>query len=252
MKKNIFEGKTILITGASGDIGLACAELFAQEKATLVLQSHKRHSVIEDFIKRYPEIKIVHIKCDATNEKAVISQFKLIISELVKVKIDVLVNNAGDLLERRGIDDMNWDFVQKVIDVNIKSAFLFTKYSLPFMPHNSSILFISSLTARCGKGDRSSAYGLAKGGILSWSKCLANELGKRGIRVNSLTPGFIKGNFHDKYTSKGVEKEHAKRNPLGRVGTPVDVAEAVLFYAMTSRGYISGTTLDICGADYMN
>ncbi len=146
---------------------------------------------------------------------------------------------------------MSWDFAQRVFNINFKSAFLFTKLSLPLMVENSSIIFISSLTARSGKGDRSSAYSMSKGALISWSKSLANELGPRGIRVNCITPGYIKGGFHRRHTSPKVEVVHKSRNSLGRLGRPEDVAAAALFYGASFDGYVSGTTLDICGADYM-
>lgn len=244
--------KAVFVTGASGDIGLACAEAFVKEGANLILHSFKNSNVIEKFAKKYPESDIFHINCNATDENQIKNQFDLLLTQKPNLKVDVLINNAGDLLDRKSLSELDWSFVQKTIDVNVKSAFLFTRYCLPFFAHDSSIIFISSLTARCGKGDRSSAYGLAKGALLSWSKCLANELGNKSIRVNCITPGFIKGQFHDKYTKKSVELEHAKRNPLGRVGIPADVAQAALFFASVSDGYISGTTLDVCGADYMN
>lgn len=192
----------------------------------------------------------MHINGDATNQEEVKNMIDSIKSRVKN--IDVIVHTVGDLMARKKIEDTDWEFMQKVIDVNVKSAFLFTKYTLPLMKKNSSIIFISSLTARGGKGDRSSAYGLAKGAILSWSKSLANELGPQGIRVNCVTPGYIVGNFHKRYTKKAVELEHKDKNPLGRLGKPEDVAAAVLFYAQVSSGYISGTTLDVCGADYMS
>lgn len=250
MNNNLI-GKLALITGASGDIGMACAELFLQNGANLILHSYKNYQKVDRFIKKYKNKNIIHINCDATSKMEVDREFKNIKEILKKQKIDVLINNAGDLIERKLFVKMDWELMQNSFDVNVKSAFLFTKASLPHLSKNASIITISSLTARSGKGDRSSAYGMAKGALLSWSKCLANELGGRGIRFNTITPGFIKGNFHNKYTLPEVEKEHAVRNPLGRVGTPSDVARVALFYALVLDGYVSGTNIDVCGADYM-
>lgn len=243
--------KTILISGASGSIGLACAKALLGEGANLILHSFRHPKKIIDLIKKNPKNKIIHLNCDATDEVQVRGQIESLQANYGINHIDVLVNNVGDLIKRCSIDDLEWDFVKKVLDVNVKSAFLFTKYSLSLLKTGATIIFISSSTARYGKGDRSGAYGLSKGAILSWSRCLANELGPRGITVNTITPGFIRGNFHKKYTKITVEREHALRNPLGRVGDPKDVAEAVLFFATLNNGYVSGATLDICGADYM-
>ena len=239
-----------MVTGASGDIGEACAKILLNHGARVILHAHRHKARTEKLNKKYPDTSYV-IRCDATDEEQIKEQFEIIKRRYKIKKINGLINNAGDLLDRKKIEEMDWKFANSVFEVNVKSAFLFTRYCLPMMPRNSSVVFISSLTARCGKGDRSSAYGLSKGALISWSKCLANELGPRGIRVNCLTPGYIKGQFHRKYTSKQAEIEHRTRNPLRRLGTPTDVADAALFYIANSKGYVSGTTMDICGADYM-
>lgn len=245
------KGKCILVSGASGDIGGACAETFLRCGAKVILHIYRNKERVEKIIKKFPKSKSYIIQCDATDELQVKKQFGIIKNKYKIKKIDGLVNVAGDLLSRVKIENMDWAFANQVLEVNVKSSFLFTRFCLPLMSKNSSIVFVSSLTARCGKGDRSSAYGLAKGALISWSKCLANELGPRGIRVNCLTPGYIRGQFHNKYTSKRAETEHKVRNPLRRLGLPSDVADSALFYIANSRGYVSGTTLDICGADYM-
>jgi 3-oxoacyl-[acyl-carrier protein] reductase len=244
------QNKTILIAGASGDIGLSCAEAFCKEGSRLILHSYKNSKNVKLFQKRHPDAVIANLKCDATSERQMNSQFNKLRKTGIK-RIDVLVIAIGDLIARKPFKNINWNFVQQVLDVNLKTSFLFTKYTLPFLRRHSSIIFVSSLTARSGKGDRSIPYSMAKGAVISFSRSLANELGRDGIRVNSITPGFITGNFHKRYTSKQVYNEHRLRNPLGRLGTPADVAVAVVFYASVYDGYISGTTLDICGADYM-
>lgn len=243
--------KSIVITGASGDIGFACAKRFLKTGARLFLHSYKNGAIIESFIKENKKYPITHFSCDATSEKDVARVFSELKEKRLLSSIDVLVNVAGDLIKRVPAPDLSWDFVSKTIDVNIKSAFLFTSHTLPLLNSPSSIIFVSSLTAQSGKGDRSSAYGLSKGALISWSKCLANELGPRGIRVNCVTPGFIEGSFHKKYTKKEVALEHASRNPLQRIGIPADVAEVVYFLATQTDGYVNGTTIEVCGGDYM-
>ncbi|MFA6553723.1 MAG: SDR family oxidoreductase [Patescibacteria group bacterium] len=242
---------TVLITGASGDLGLAIAEKFASPGNTLILHSYRHPEAIRRFAKKHPRVKIVHINTDGSDEKRI----KIALGNLRRIhgigRIDAVVNNAGDLIERRPLSQLDWAFVQRTLDVNVKTAFLFTKYSYPYLRRGSSVIFISSMTAEAGKGDRSSAYGMAKGAILAWSKSLANELGRQGIRVNCIAPGYIRGNFHRRYTVKKVETKHAQRNPLGRVGRPEDVAYAVLALASQGEGYINGVTIDVNGGDYI-
>ncbi|MFH1866980.1 MAG: SDR family oxidoreductase [Patescibacteria group bacterium] len=242
--------KTILIAGSSGDIGLACADLCYKAGAHLILHSNKNSRRLKTFQARHKAVVINTIQCDATSEPQVKLQFQKLKRLGIK-RIDVLVFAIGDLVARKSFKNLSWNFVQHVLNINLKSAFLFTQQVLPFMRRSGSIIFISSLTARSGKGDRSTPYSMAKGAIISLSRSLAYELGPSGIRVNTLTPGFIQGKFHKRYTSNKVHNEHRLRNPLGRLGSPEDVAAAVLFYATQKNGYISGTTLDVCGGDYM-
>ena len=248
---NNLKGKTVLITGASGDIGRACALAFGKKGANLVLHSFRNHSVINDIQKELSDVVVCPIKCDATDVKEVAKQFDLIKNHYNIKTIDVLVNNVGDLIERCPFDKMDWKLVQKSIDVNLKSGFLFTKFALPLIPNGGSIIFISSQTARWGKGDRSSHYGAAKAAVLGLMKCLANELGSKKIRVNSVAPGFIEGQFHKKYTSRDITTAHARKNPMGRNGNPDDVAGAVLFLGSPVSSYVNGTVIDVCGGDFI-
>ncbi len=243
--------KNILITGASGDIGIACAEMLLAAGATLILHSNSNRAKVDGFASRHKRASIYHINCNATNEKEVKQQFQYLSEKVGIKKLDVLVNNAGDLISRCCFADMEWDLMEAAINVNLKSSFLFTKYALQMMTKGASIIFMSSLTARWGKGDRSTHYGTSKSAILGFAKCLANELASEGIRVNSIAPGFIEGNFHDRYTKPIVAKEHMGRNPLSRNGKPEDVAGAVLFLASDSSGYVNGTTIDVCGGDFI-
>ena len=244
--------KVVFITGASGDIGSACAELCAKEGALLVLHSYRHPERVERFLETHPTVKAVHINCDGACERSIAVALRSALRRLKRDHIDVLVNNAGDLLERRAVQALDWEFVERTLAANVKPAFFFTKHSLPYLRGNSSLIFISSLTARWGKGDRRSAYGLAKGAVMGWAKSLANELGPKNIRVNVITPGFIQGNFHKKYTARTVAKAHRMKNPLRRLGLPIDVAGTVVFLASDEASYINGVTIDVCGGDYIN
>lgn len=247
-----FHEKVVLITGASGDIGYACADLFAKTGAKLILHSFKKGCRIVDFQSSYLDKNIYHIICDATDENAVSAQFTFLKDSCGIKRIDVLINNVGNLIKRCAFSEMTWDLMQASLDVNLKSAFLFTLYSAPLMTSGASIIFVSSLTARWGKGDRSLHYGTAKAAIIGMAKFLANELAPKGIRVNTVAPGFIEGQFHERYTTNKVVQEHAQNNPLRRNGAPNDVAQTVLFLASEKSGFINGVTLDVCGGDFIS
>ena len=240
--------KTILVTGASGDIGLACAQALAKPGNTLIVFSHRHVFPEKKFKQAYPGVTVIPIRVDLSQERSVEKAFAQLRQRHIR-RIDVLVHAAGDLLARRSVQKLTWDFVEQSLAVNLKSGFLTVMNALPLLRRGSSIIFITSMTALSGKGDRSSAYSLAKGALVSWAKSLAHELGPRGIRVNTVAPGYIKGQFHRKYSKRTVEREHARRNPLGRVGQPRDVAEAVVFLAEQGQGYTNGVTIEVNGGD---
>lgn len=247
-----FTGKTVLITGASGDIGRACAMAFGRKGTRLILHSFRNPKAIQKIQEELMGTATVcAINCDASNEDAVVGQFKRITDEFAIAKIDVLINNAGDLIRRCPFEEMDWKLMQESINMNLKSAFLFTRYALPMIGSGGSIIFISSQTARWGKGDRSSHYGTAKAAIIGMSKCLSNEIAPKGVRVNCIAPGFIEGQFHQKYTAEHVAHEHAMRNPMRRNGTPEDVAGVAIFLASSQSSYVNGTVIDVCGGDFI-
>lgn len=242
--------KTVLITGASGDIGKACSHAFGDAGvAQLVLHSHRHSDALKSVVEKYSDERVITINCDATSEEEVSREFKKLTEVHAVSNIDILVVNTGDLLRRCSFEDMSWGLVQASLDVNLKSAYLFTRCSLPMMRDGSSIVYVTSQTGRSGGGDRSSHYGIAKSALTGMAICLSSELADRGIRVNCVAPGFIEGQFHKKYTVSAVTKKHANKNPLRRNGCPNDVAKTVLFLGSNMSDYITGVTIDVCGGN---
>lgn len=242
--EQLLKNKTILITWASGDIWLQTAIDCYDYWANLLLFSYKNENRILEKFRGLDETRIKVFSCNATSEDEVNEIFENF--KHLKIKIDGIFLSAGDLIDRCHFIDLNWDFIQKVIDINIKSSYLFLKNALPFLNNNSSIVTMSSMTARWWKWDRSSHYWLAKSAILGFTKSLANELPKQfNIRINSIAPWYIKWQFHDKFTKKEVEIEHAELNPLKRVWTPKDVSWVVVFLLSNLSSYVNWTTIDI-------
>jgi 3-oxoacyl-[acyl-carrier protein] reductase len=164
--------------------------------------------------------------------------------------LDILVNNAGDLIGRRKIEDLDLEFWRRIIDVNLTSTMLVTRHAVPHLAaaKASSIVNLASLAGRMGGHAGSLAYSAAKGAVLTWTRSLAKELGPRGIRVNAVAPGLILGtSFHNTHTTPEAAAATIAGIPLGRAGTPADVARAVAFLASESDGFITGATLDING-----
>jgi 3-oxoacyl-[acyl-carrier protein] reductase len=167
--------------------------------------------------------------------------------------LDVLVNNAGDLVERRSIREVDAAFWERVINVNVTSMLWVTRAAVPWLEKagHSSIVNLSSLAGRKGGHPGSLVYSTAKGAVLTWTRALANELAPAGIRVNCVAPGLILGTrFHNTHTTEASAKKTIKGIPLGRAGSPEDIARAVVYLASEFDGFITGATLDINGGVY--
>ena len=168
--------------------------------------------------------------------------------------LDILINNTGDLVQRRAIAEVDLQFWQRVIDVNVTSMMLVTRASLPWLLQagQASIVNLSSLAGRKGGHPGSLVYSTAKGAILTWTRSLATELAAQGVRVNAVAPGFILGTrFHQTHTTADSAQATVRQIPLGRAGNPADVARAVVFLASEYDGFITGATLDINGGVYV-
>jgi len=168
--------------------------------------------------------------------------------------LDVLVNNAGSLVARRALAEVDEAFWAEVMALNLDSLRRGTRAAAPHLAAaarehgGASIVNLSSLAGRKGGHPGSLAYSTAKGAVLTFTRALATELGPAGIRVNAVAPGLILGtNFHATHTTAESARATVAGVPLGRAGTPEDVARAVVFLAGEWRGFITGATLDING-----
>ncbi len=150
-------------------------------------------------------------------------------------RIDVLVNNAGDLIERRPLREMSEDLWRQVIDLNLTSTFFVSQAAAPGMVERKrgTIVNMSSLAAHNGGGPGALAYAAAKGGVITLTKAMAKELAPQ--------------QFHARYTSREVFEATAKSVPLGRAGTPEEVARVIAFLAGPDSAYLTGETIEING-----
>jgi 3-oxoacyl-[acyl-carrier protein] reductase len=167
--------------------------------------------------------------------------------------LDILVNNAGDLVERRTLLEVDQEFWRRIMDVNVTSMMLVTRAATPWLVKSgqASVVNLSSLAGRKGGHPGSLVYSTAKGAVLTWTRALAAELAPKGVRVNAVAPGLILGTrFHKTHTTPASAEASIQQIPLGRAGTPEDVARAVVFLASEYDGFITGATLDINGGIY--
>lgn len=242
----LLEGKKALITGGSRGIGKAIVDVFVKEGADVAftyLSSEESAKKIVDDLESYG--KVVAIKSNAANYQEAEELVKQVIDALGG--IDILVNNAGitrDNLIMR-MSEEQWD---EVIQTNLKSVFNLTKQVMrPMMKARSgSIINISSIVGMRGNAGQSN-YAASKGGIIAFTKSIAQEIGSRNIRCNAIAPGFIETDMTD---ALGEEAKDAfiKNIPLKRLGTPEDIANAAAFLGSDLATYISGQTLSVCGA----
>jgi 3-oxoacyl-[acyl-carrier protein] reductase len=241
-------GKVALVTGGGRDIGRAIAISLAKSGAAVAINylSSASHaaSTVSEIVKDGG--RAIAVQADVTNAREVarlVSETRAAFGD----GIDVLVNNAGGLLARKRIDEMDEAFWDQVIALNLKSVFLVTKAVLPHMNEGGAIVNLSSLAARDGGGGGAIAYSSSKGAVLTMTRGLSKELAPRRIRVNCVSPGLIDTTFHDTFTSPEIRKTVAGRTSIGREGTPHDVANAVLFLASNASSYITGESIEING-----
>ena len=237
--------KNILVTGASGGIGNSIVKKLYEEGAN-ILASGTKIEKLEELKSKYDKIRILKFDISSTDK---IEEFiEKASSELGG--IDCLVNNAGITKDNLSIR-MSLDEWKNVIDINLTSTFLMSKFSIKKMLKNKSgkIINITSVVGHTGNIGQAN-YTASKAGIIAMSKSLAIEYAKKNININCISPGFIKTAMTDKIDEKFKENLISKI-PSARLGEPEDIANAVLFLASSQSDYINGETLHVNGGLYM-
>jgi 3-oxoacyl-[acyl-carrier protein] reductase len=246
----LLEGKVAIITGASRGIGKAIAQKFVEQGATVAftyVSSDEKARALEAELTANGGVA-KGFKSNAGDFEAAQQLVDDVVAEFGTV--DVLVNNAGitrDTLLMRMSEDQ-WD---EVINTNLKSAFNLTKAVIrPMLKAKAgSIINMSSVVGVSGNAGQAN-YAASKAGMIGFSKSVAQELGSRNIRCNSIAPGFIETEMTEVLDQKVVE-EWRNSIPLKRGGTPEDVANATVFLASDMSAYVTGQTLHVCGGMLM-
>jgi 3-oxoacyl-[acyl-carrier protein] reductase len=242
-------GRVALITGAGVGIGRAIALALARAGADVAL-THFSHDA-EPVAKEVREIgrRAAVYQVDATVEQEAVATVASIHDALGPV--DILVNNAGGLVGRMPVLEMESSLWQTTIDTNLTSAFWFARECGRTMPGGGRIVSISSVAANTGGGPGAAAYATAKAGLIGLTRALATELAPRAITVNAIAPGFITDTpFHETFTPPEAQVRNLAQIPLGRAGSPGDVAEAVVWLTRPSSDWITGQTLAVNGGQY--
>jgi 3-oxoacyl-[acyl-carrier protein] reductase len=243
---NNLENKNIIVTGASGGIGSAIIKRLNEAGANL-LASGTRIEKLEELKNNFKKIKI--LKFDISQSDKIEEFIENATSELGG-SLDGIVNNAGITQDNLAIR-MSLDEWQKVININLTSTFLMSKFAIKKMLKNKSgkIVNITSVVGHTGNLGQAN-YTASKAGIVAMSKSLAIEYAKKNININCISPGFIQTAMTDKIDDKFKEVIISKI-PSARLGKPDDIANAVLFLCSDQSSYISGETIHVNGGMYM-
>jgi 3-oxoacyl-[acyl-carrier protein] reductase len=247
---SILNGRVALVTGASGGIGRATAQALGQRGAKVAAHYFRRRDGAEETAGSLPGAKVFGANLTRLDE------VKRVVAEVERElgPIEILVNNAGDLIERRPLVEMSEALFRDVMDTNLTSTFFCCQAVAPGMVarRRGVIVNMSSLAAWNGGGPGALAYCAAKGAIVSFSKAIAKELAPHGVRVNCVSPGLIDNtSFHARFTPRASFDANAKTVPLGRAGTPEEVAGVIAFLCGDESGYLVGETIEVNGGLYM-
>ncbi len=240
------ENKKVIVTGATGGIGSSVVEKFIEMKAT-VLATGRNSTKLEELKNKFKNLKTINFD---TSKHLEIEKFMDNSANELGGNIDILINNAGinqDNLSIR-MDINEW---KKVIDINLTSTFLMSKFAIKKMLKNKygKIVNITSVIGHTGNVGQSN-YAASKAAIISMSKSLALEYAKKNITVNCISPGYITTNMTDQINEKWKEIIKSKI-PMDKFGLPKDVANTVIFLSSEAANYITGQTIHVNGGMYM-
>ena len=243
---NDLKGNNIIVTGATGGIGNSIIEKLYDTGAN-ILATGTKDEKLEQLKKRFQNIKILRFDISQTDN---LENFIEDATKQLGGKLDCMVNNAGITQDNLAIR-MTIEEWKKVIDINLTSTFLISKFAIKKMLKNKKgkIVNITSVVGHTGNLGQTN-YTASKAGIIAMSKSLAIEYAKKNININCISPGFIKTAMTDKIDEKFKEIIISKI-PSARLGEPEDVANAVIFLVSPQSDYINGETLHVNGGMYM-
>ena len=238
--------KNIIVTGASGGIGNSIIEKLNQAGAK-ILASGTRIEKLDELKNKFRDLKTLKFDISESNK---VEEFLDTATKELGGNLDCVVNNAGVTQDNLAIR-MNLNEWQKVININLTSTFLISKFAIKKMLKNKSgkIVNITSVIGHTGNLGQAN-YSASKAGIIAMSKSLAIEYAKKNININCISPGFIRTSMTEKLDDKFKEAIISKI-PSARLGNPIDVANAVLFLCSNQSNYINGETLHVNGGMYM-
>lgn len=241
-------GKVILIIGASKGIGAATARLLAPENE-IFINYHSSDSDAQN-VKSDVESNggVAHlVKFDISSEKGCRDLFQAVSDQTDR--LDVLYNNAGSLIKRQLVGELEWSFMVKTFSLNTFATMLLCSLFLPLLEKAENPCIINTTTVGIRRGaPTASVYGASKGAIDAFTRAIASELAPK-IRVNAVSPGVIRTAFHDKISTPEHFETWRNNTPLKRNGEAIHIAKAVKF--IIDNDFLCGETIDVNGGEYM-
>jgi len=245
------KGKKVLVTGSSSGIGQATAVEFAKQGCFVGVHYFQTKTGGENTLEEVKKYSNgILLRADMRKE----GQVNKMVERFAGTGggIDVLVNNAGSLIERQSFETGTVKYHDDVYATNVRSIFLATRAALTFLKKSrGNIVNIGSVAGHHGGGPGAGIYAGAKAAVATETIAMAKEFAPYGIRANSVLPGLIETRFHERFSSPERKKTVAEQTPLGRNGTAEDVAKAILFLASEAAGFITGEYIAVNGGLYM-
>lgn len=235
--------KTVIITGASGGIGYATALRFAKAGYNLAL-TYNRHKIDESELSAFG-VEVKSYKLDVSNPKEITEVFAQIFKDFEYV--DCLVANAGISEKETLLTEKTDEVIQQILDTNLLGTIIANRECLKYFlkKKHGNIVNIASINGQNGSSCNAT-YSASKAGIIALTQSLSKEVGRAGIRVNAIAPGFILTNMTASFPEEAVEA-CKKRIPLNRIGKPEDIAGTALFLASDDASYITGEVISVNG-----
>ena len=245
------KGMRVLVTGASSGIGSAAAILFSRQDCYIGVHYFRTPAGAEKILEQVKKNSDgILLRADIRDEK----QVEAMVEQFAEKAggIDILINNAGSLIDRQPFETATLDYHEDIYATNVRSIFLVTRAALGYLKQSKgNIVNIGSVGGHTGGAAGSGMYCSAKAAVATETIAMAKEFAKYGIRVNSVLPGFIETRFHERFSTAQRRKEVAGKTPLGRNGTAEDVAKAILFLASEAASFITGEYIAVNGGLYM-
>lgn len=245
------KNKVAIVTGGARDIGRAVSVKLAAEGARVVVNYFSSQQQADETIGLIKAAggEAIAVGGDMTKQEDV-DRLVAEVKAAFGGSVDILVNVVGGLVARKTLEEMDAEFFEYLMKLNVTSNFMVTKAVAPLMGDGGSIINFASLAGRDGGGPGASAYAASKGAVMTFTRAMAKELGPRNIRVNSLCPGMISTVFHDTFTKDSVRSNVANATALRREGGADEVADTVAYLASDESSFLTGVNLDINGGLY--